>query len=267
MCRGLDRALRRRLAGFAREDWAASAVVVAPHPDDETLGCGGVICKKIAAGAEVRFVFVTDGAASHRLAAGPEALGRQRAAEALQAARCLGVAAERVTFLDMPDGRAGEHEAEIAVRLAALLRLWAPEAVFVVHGGDPPADHRAAFAAVTEAIRSYGQPVTVFEYPVWYWYHWPWIALGGDSPGMWRRNLRQTLRTWAGLRAFSQLNVMADVSDVAEVKRRALCAHRSQTERPEGRPDWPVLADLGRGAFLARLTGDHETFRRSRANV
>ncbi len=267
MCRTLDQALRRRLAPFRGEDWAASAVVIAPHPDDETLGCGGVIYKKIAAGAEVRFVFVTDGSASHKMEAGPDALRRLRAEEALEAARRLGVGADRVTFLNIPDGRAADHLDEIAGELAARLRAWRPECVFVVHCGDPPSDHRAAFAAVSDAIRAYGRPLTVFEYPVWYWYHWPWIALSGDLPGMWRKNLAQTLRTLAGLRSLSRLNAIADVSDVTDVKREALGAHRSQTERPEGRADWPVLGDLGQGDFLARLTSDYEAFLRYEVNA
>ncbi len=267
MCRALERALRGRLVPFRADDWAASAVVVAPHPDDETLGCGGVICKKIAAGADVQFVFVTDGAGSHRLEAGPAALGRMRRQEALAAARCLGVGPDRVTFLNIPDGRAADHRAGIARDLAARFRDWKPDAVFVVHGGDPPPDHQAVFAAVSDAIHLYGQPVTVFEYPVWYWYHWPWVALTGDLPRMWRKNLRQTARTLGGLRTLSRLNVLADVSDVSDIKQRALGAHRSQTERPQGRSDWPILADLGKGDFLARLTRDYEAFLRYDANV
>jgi hypothetical protein len=43
-----------------------SAVVFAPHPDDETLGCGGTIVRKIRAGARVRLVVMTDGGSSHR---------------------------------------------------------------------------------------------------------------------------------------------------------------------------------------------------------
>ncbi|WP_353685210.1 PIG-L family deacetylase [Mesorhizobium sp.] len=48
---------RLRLRPFEVGDWSASAVVLVPHPDDEMLGCGGVAAKKIASGAQVRFVF------------------------------------------------------------------------------------------------------------------------------------------------------------------------------------------------------------------
>ena len=47
----LDSQLRLRLKPFDVGDWSASAVIVAPHLDDETLGCGGVAAKKIASGA------------------------------------------------------------------------------------------------------------------------------------------------------------------------------------------------------------------------
>lgn len=266
-CGLLDRTLRQRLAPFACDDWTASAVIIAPHPDDETLGCGGVARKKIAAGAEVRFVFVTDGAASHVGQVGAEALRRMRAEEALDAAACLGASEDQVAFLDVPDGRAADNVPEIASRISALLQAWRPQSVYVVHAGDPPPDHRAAHLGVSAAIRSYGRRLSVFEYPVWFWYHWPWVDFGGDLPGMWRKNAVQTVRTAAGLRSLGRLNAIADVSDVSEVKRRALAAHRSQTERPADRPDWPILGDLGGGDFLARLMSDYEPFMRYEANV
>ena len=266
-CNRIDRALKRRLAPFVPGDWTSSAVIIAPHADDETLGCGGVACKKIAAGAEVRFVFVTDGAASHSGHTDSDTLRQTRRDEAIEAARRLGASASQVSFLDVPDGRAADCVPEITDKLTAMLREWKPESVYVVHRRDPPADHVAVHAGALAAIRRYGGRVTVFEYPVWYWYHWPWIALRGDLPGMWRTNVAQTARTAAGLLSLRRLNVIADVSDVAKVKRSALAAHRTQTERPEGQRDWPVLRDLGGGDFLARLMSDYEAFTRYEVNV
>lgn len=275
LCRFLDRALRRRLAPFPEPDWPASALVVAPHPDDETLGCGGVICRKVAAGADVRFAFVTDGAASHSGRISGADLRAVREREALSAAARLGVPADRVSFLGFPDGAAGAHVGAIATEVEALLRAQSPESIFVVHRDDPSEDHVAVHAAVAAALRGYGQPITVFEYPVWYWYHWPWIGLGRDLPGMRRRNLAQTARTLLGLGALFRLNTIADVSSVAAAKGQALGAHASQMTRPngqqdgqrDGQRDWPVLADLGGGDFLARLVADHETFLRYEANA
>jgi LmbE family N-acetylglucosaminyl deacetylase len=266
-CNLLDRALRGRLAPFLREDWTSSAVVVAPHPDDETLGCGGVVSKKLAAGAEVRFVFVTDGAASHEGRISGDALRRLRTQEAFEAVRRLGARADDVAFMHVPDGRAAAHIPEISAQMTGLLQAWRPESVYMAHRRDPPSDHLAVNIAVSAAICDYGRRLIVFEYPVWYWYHWPWVPLGGDLPGMWRMNVAQTARTAAGLLSLLRLNTMADVSDVAAAKRVALAAHRSQTERPAGQPDWPVLKDLGRGHFLARLLSDYEAFTRYEANA
>lgn len=267
LCRALERGLKARLAPLAQEDLRCPALVIAPHPDDETLGCGGLVCKMIDAGAQVHFVFVTDGAASHSLAEGPQALSLLRAREAVDAVRSLGADADHVTFLHIPDGKASDHLPRMTAKLADCLLRWKPETVLVVHGSDPPPDHRAVFLAARDAVRRYGQPVTIIEYPVWYWYHWPWIALERDLPGMWYRNLRQALRTIAGVRALWDMNLIVDVTDVAERKRAALDAHRTQTSRPEGRPDWPILADLGQGDFLRRLMRDYEVFRRYAANA
>lgn len=60
----LDTAMRKRSHPFDVADWQASAVIIAPHPDDETLGCGGVASKKFSSGADIRFIFVADGSAS-----------------------------------------------------------------------------------------------------------------------------------------------------------------------------------------------------------
>jgi LmbE family N-acetylglucosaminyl deacetylase len=256
----LDGRLRRTLAPFADADWKASAVIIAPHPDDETLGCGGIACKKIAAGAKLSFIFVTDGTASHRDSITPEALRDMREAEALEAVRRLGAPADRVTFLRFPDGQAKLHIEAIAAAIAQRLQALQPEAVFVPHAKDPPSDHAAVNAATLKALAAYGRRATVYEYPVWYWYHWPWVRLYGDLPGLWRMSARQTIRTAVGLSALSELNRHAYVGDVIARKRDALAAHASQMRRPEAARHWPTLADVGRGDFIGRLLTDYETF-------
>ena len=59
-------ALRVRAIDVTDQAAASSCVVIAPHPDDETLGCGAIIARKRAAGTNVRVVIVTDGRRSHR---------------------------------------------------------------------------------------------------------------------------------------------------------------------------------------------------------
>ncbi|WP_017267536.1 PIG-L deacetylase family protein [Sinorhizobium meliloti] len=266
LCRILDSRMRRRFKPFDVADWSASSVIFAPHPDDETLGCGGVSAKKLAAGVEVRFVFVTDGAASHRRLISPEELRSRRESEALEAVHRLGASSESVTFLRFPDAEASHHIHAITKAIVPLLERWRPQSVFVTHAKDPPSDHIAVNAAVRAALRWHGRPLTVFEYPVWYWYHWPWVRPAGDLPGMWRTTLRQTVKTVAGLRALSALNTLVPIGEFLDVKRHALAAHVSQTQRPEDKDDWQTLSDLSSGEFVARLLADHEVFTRYRVN-
>ena len=267
-CRLLDRALRQRLAPFARDDWTASAVIIAPHPDDETLGCGGVACKKIAAGAEVRFVFVTDGAASHVRQVGAEALRRMRAREALDAAARLGAGADQVAFLEVPDGRAADYVPEIARQLSTLLHAWRPESVYVVHAGDPPSDHRAAHLGVSAAIRSYGRRLQVFEYPVWFWYHWPWVDFG-------RRPSRDVAEERGADGAHRRRATLAQPAQRDGRRLRCLggeatCLGRAPVaDRTAGQPARTGRSSgiLGRGDFLARLMSDYEAFMRYEVNA
>jgi LmbE family N-acetylglucosaminyl deacetylase len=104
--------------------------------------------------------------------------------------------------------------------------------------------------------------LTVYEYPIWYWYHWPWVRITGDLPRLWRLTAKQTWRTAAGLRTFSDLNSQIYIGDVLDKKRSALDAHATQVRRPRGHPSWPILEDLSGGDFIGRLLTDYEVFRR-----
>src|SRR4051812_6496913 len=81
-------------------------LVVAPHPDDEALGCGGVIALLRQAGISVHVIVASDGAASHpgSKTHPPPVLGELRRAEAEAGCRLLGVPTDDVTFLGFPDG-------------------------------------------------------------------------------------------------------------------------------------------------------------------
>ncbi|TWI22586.1 GlcNAc-PI de-N-acetylase [Mesorhizobium tianshanense] len=191
----LDKAMRKGSHPFDVADWQASAVIIAPHPDDETLGCGGVVSKKLNSGADVRFIFVTDGSASHSNRVDMEALRITREGEAIEAVCRFGGSADRVRFLRVPDGMAKHHVGKIADAVAQLLFAWQPQSVFVTHVKEPPADHVATNLGVRGALQLYGRRVTVFEYPVWYWCQWPWVRLHDDALGLNRTALRQMVRT------------------------------------------------------------------------
>jgi LmbE family N-acetylglucosaminyl deacetylase len=233
------------------------AVVFAPHPDDETLGCGGTIVRKRRAGARVALVFLTDGSASHPGLIKPEELRERRAAEAVAAARVLGVSPGDVSLLGFPDGRLSGHEEEAARRVAEILGRERPAEVFVPYRRDGPPDHEAATRIVLAALRAAGVGATVCEYPIWFWHYWPWTgSLGRGRQALHR--LRVNLRATGEL--LRRFRWCVRVGGVLDVKRRALAEHRSQMEHLVPDPAYVTLGDVAGGDFLARFFEDREIF-------
>lgn len=148
-------------------------LVIAPHPDDETFGCGGLILLRRRAGLPVSILILTDGSASHpdhpRLA--PGALSALRQDEAREAAARLGVAPADLAFLDLPDGRLPRLESEVresaVARLAAQLDQLRPATVLITHRRDGSSEHEAAFPLFAEALGRVTARPRVLEYPVW----------------------------------------------------------------------------------------------------
>ena len=152
-----------------------STVVFAPHADDESLGCGGLIRHLRALGREVAVVFVTDGGMSHPGSirfdhAARVALRRQ---EALAACAHLSVAAERVAFLELPDGNAPFSFAaafpDAVDRMLSAITAWRPDTFVVPWRRDPHEDHRATWEMCRAAKEALNVPLRWIEYPVWMW--------------------------------------------------------------------------------------------------
>ena len=122
------------------------ALVIAPHPDDETLGCGGTMALLADGGAAVTVLTVTDGEATRGSRLGPEETGRVRRTEAERAAAAVGATAG---FLGLPDGGLSKQIGELSARIGAEIEEIEPEAVFAPWLLDGTADHRA----VSEALR------------------------------------------------------------------------------------------------------------------
>jgi LmbE family N-acetylglucosaminyl deacetylase len=235
-----------------------SAVVFAPHPDDETLGCGGTILKKTGAGAEVTIVVMTDGGASHRDFMEPDRLREIREAEAVEASLRLGVPAASVHLLGFADRGLGEARPEAAERVADLLRAVRPGEIYVPYEHDTPADHRVTRAVVLEASRCLDE-VVVYEYPVWFWFHWPWVAYPVNNRRDVPRITRDTTRSVA--RLLQHLSSAVYIGDVLEQKRNALDAYKSQMTRLVNDGRWARLEDVAGGEFLALFFEPYELFR------
>ena len=157
-------------------------VAVGAHPDDETLGLGGMIASLCAARIRVDVLSVTDGGAAYPGLSRTERsrLERLRRHELEKAATVLGIA-DRI-HLGLPDGDLSDHEAWLASRLTRLLAARPPGTwCAATWRGDGHPDHEAVGRAALLAARRTG--AVLLEYPIWMW-HW---ARPGDSAVPWSR--------------------------------------------------------------------------------
>ena len=127
-----------------------NVLVVAAHPDDETLGCGGTIAGHAAAGDTVQVLFLADGVGARGGHDAAAIASRNRAAA--DAATTLGAEAPR--SLGLPDNRLDTVPLlDIVKPIEALVAELAPAVVYTHHGGDLNIDHRIAHRAVLTACR------------------------------------------------------------------------------------------------------------------
>lgn len=245
------------------------AIVFSPHPDDECLACGGTILRKKRAGVSVKIVHMTDGqAAVHGNLMTRRELKERRRKEALNAATVLGVVESDTYFLDYEDGRLSEYSAVAAQRVSQILELERPEEVFIPYAHEPvslAADHVATTKIINAALLHIGRRVIVWEYPVWFWMHWPWVAVwqGGRPIVKTRAVVSNSFEALFGARALADLRYSVDISDVLDLKRAALAQHRSQMEQIISDPRWLTLGQIANGEFLALFYHQREFFRRS----
>lgn len=205
-------------------DWAAldKLVVVAAHPDDETLGAAGLLQRAAGHGVAIEVLVATLGENSH-----PDSTthtpGQLAALRTIELEKALGTLAPTAhhTVLSLPDGRVSEHLAELEqeIILAAgnggtgtlILAPWS---------ADGHTDHDAAGAAAATAAAATGS--LLLEYPIWWW-HWGAPARD-DAP-------------WPALRKLELTGAEH------EAKARAISCHLSQVA--------PLSAEAGDEALLS----------------
>lgn len=218
-------------------------LVLAPHPDDESLGCGGLIAQACRADRAVHVAVLTDGSRSHpgSVAYPPRRLAAVRRAEVLRAVGRLGLPARALTWLGEPDGAAphdGPRFLRIVRKLRALMRRLRVRTILSAWLLDPHGDHGSAHKLAGAAARRLGARHVAF--PVWFWTLPDRATVHPPPPG----------------RGF-RLKIVPQRAR----KRRAIAAHRSQLGG--------VVRDDPSGftmplAFLALFTGAWETYVRVR---
>jgi LmbE family N-acetylglucosaminyl deacetylase len=150
---------------------ARSCLVLAPHPDDETLGCGATIMRKLAAGTPVQVVIAADGRhwyQSDKLSV--DALNEIREEEARRACAILGLPGENIAFLRFEDRRLADHRGLLRDRLFDILDTMNPEEIFVPSIIDTHPDHRVLAELGRELAQARRDRFPVlYEYPIWFW--------------------------------------------------------------------------------------------------
>lgn len=209
-------------------------IVLAAHPDDESLGAGGAMATAASAGIPVTVLLATDGEGSHPRSAthSPSRLAAMRVAEVRSAVDRVAPQAS-IVRLRLPDGRLAEHDTELDAALDEQIGpLGAGGVLLAPWRHDGHTDHDAAGRAAARCAERSG--AVLGEYPVWAW-HW---AQDDDLP-------------------WDRLRTLALDQRVVTAKRAALREHRTQIEALSAQPGDEVL--LG-PHLLAHFERSFETF-------
>lgn len=193
-----------------------NVLVIAPHPDDEVIGCGGSVCLRVERGERASVVFLSSGELGLKHL--PRAKTWEiREAEAKRAARILGVA--NLHFLRQPDWMLGDHALATAKALRPVLEQEHPAVIYLPHENDGHPDHQVALRILRAALKGCsGLKPELLAYEIW-------------TP-------------------LAEHDVAVDITAVMPRKLRALRAHRSQL----GTFDY-VRAVTGLNQFRGALAG------------
>jgi LmbE family N-acetylglucosaminyl deacetylase len=212
-------------------------MVFAPHPDDETLACGGTIAKSVRQGKGVYIVIMTDGRNSHKILLSiekdptPRELIAIRRKEAQFAAQILGVHRDNLIFLNFEDGSLASHHREgKALVLNYLLKIM-PTEIFMPDKSDSNPDHYSTSSIVLDAIRESKLSPSIYSYIVWTTNGSHMSKMSGE--------------------------IEFDISEFFKIKRSAIEAYKSQVTKLFKSQTRPVL----RKSMLVRFLLPVERFK------
>lgn len=224
-------------------------LILAPHPDDESLACGGLIQLLVQKGCDVRVILTTDGSQSHQsLTYPPDRLAELRYTEMVSALEFLGLSQDKLSGYKSKDSAMpakGEDGFDaLSKKLHADLSSFLPQLILVPYELDPHRDHRATFQLLFSALKNVTDyKPTIWEYPIWLYEN----ASKNDIPKLEAGELK-----------------FLEIKDHLQQKNKAIHAHRSQTTQMIN--DDPTGFMLTEGMIGNFLTGKEYFMQRKKTN-
>jgi LmbE family N-acetylglucosaminyl deacetylase len=147
------------------------AIVFAPHPDDETLGCGGTIARRMSEGYKVFVVILTDGRhvfskTLNVTSPTPEEIKQIRKEEVTEAVSVLGVPKSNLFFFDFEDYTLAEHEKEAEEAVTAFIQGHVPDEVYFPIKREGHPDHQAANRIISHCLQKSNLENRAFQYSI-----------------------------------------------------------------------------------------------------
>lgn len=160
---------------------SGATMVIAPHPDDEVLGCSGLITRLLHEKKEIHVVILSNGAGSHNgcCQVSHEELTKKRKTLAIRAASILGLSTEKLHLLNYPDGGI-RYDHTATEKLKELIYKIQPETIFVPHQKEGWSDHIEA-GTIIKMLTAKSPAIHLYEYCVWFWYYNSWKINWGNT--------------------------------------------------------------------------------------
>lgn len=143
-----------------------TTLIIAPHPDDETFGCAGLIFEKKSLGSKVYVVFLTNGEGSLQNISKDEI--RENRVNTSQDI-CENLNIDEVFYFDIEDGKIDSKNNDVIIRLKNLILEKDIKEVFVTHKDEGWKDHKEASLLVSNSIKK-SDNISLYYYWVWVWY-------------------------------------------------------------------------------------------------
>ncbi len=237
-----------------------STVILSPHPDDETLGCGGIIQIKKKHQTPLKIIFLSDGSNSHPNFYPANTLTALRMEETIRACAQLGVPEEDLVFLNYPDSNIKSYQKEIFEKILPLLDEIHPEEIYIPHRLEETADHYFTYKIAQKVLREISYPVRIYEYLIWSWMQWPFISKKYLNKSK-EKFVKNLIRKAFGLRLLVSTNTKVNIINHLTSKQKTVDFYLTQTQPISTESHYPTLKNYCEGQFLKACLQPYEYFR------